>query len=72
MWPALSRGSHGWEYMYWWVGWGDAEQTPNTPPPPGTSRPGAPDQCYHSWAMAQFDFSDYLASPSVKGAPNAS
>ena len=22
--------------------------------------------------MAQFDFSDYLASPSVKGAPNAS
>jgi hypothetical protein len=39
---------------------------------PGTWRPGAPDQCYHSWAMAQFDFSDYLASPSVKGAPNAS
>ena len=47
-WPALSRGSHGWEYMYWRVGWGDAEQTPNTPPPPGTSRPGAPDQCYHA------------------------
>ena len=39
---------------------------------PGTWRPGAPDQCYHSWAMAQFDFSDFLASPSVKGAPNAS
>ena len=24
---------------------------------PGTWRPGAPDQCYHNWAMPQFDFS---------------
>ena len=38
----------------------------------GTWRPGAPDQCYHSWAMAQFDFGPYLASPGVHGAPNAS
>ena len=38
----------------------------------GTWRPGAPDQCYHSWAMAQFDFRRFLGSAPLAGASNVS
>ena len=39
---------------------------------PGTWRPGGPDQCYHSWAMAEFDFARYLARAPRRAAPNGS
>lgn len=38
---------------------------------PGTWRPGAPDQCYHSWALPHFDFARFLATPALAGARNA-
>ena len=39
---------------------------------PGTWRPGGPDQCYHNWAMADFDFRAFLSTPPLAGQPNGS